>query len=64
MIDEWFDRSYQQGRSELHGCVDRLIVRIRSVARSARDKDPSPIKPEGVFKCDYGSSSLPCSRRS
>ena len=56
MIDEWFDRSYQAGRLELHASMDRLIARICRAAVPPRRENSTSIDPEGECVCDGNSS--------
>jgi hypothetical protein len=56
MIDEWFDRSYQEGRAELHAGVGRLIGwLVRAIPAPARRKGrPQPQQKENP-SCDVSS---------
>ena len=61
MIDELYDRSYQQGRTELNGAIDRLITRIRETW--SRAQPAPPVEPKGATLCDRTSSHLPYPRQ-
>jgi len=51
MIDEWFDRSYQQGRVDMNAGVERLIVHIHKAVLTLRARSQSTSKP-GANQCD------------
>jgi len=60
MIDEWFDRSYQQGRVNMNAGIERLIDHIRKAALTLRTRSQSTNKP-GANQCD---TSCSCQLRS
>ena len=60
MIDEWFDRSYQQGRADMNAGIERRIRHIRKAVSALRARSQSTNKP-GASKCD---TSCLCQSRS
>ena len=61
MIDELYDRSYQQGRIELNGAIDRLITCI--LQTWPRAQPAPPVEPKGAYPCDGNSSPSSCPRQ-
>jgi hypothetical protein len=52
MIDEWFDRSYQEARVELQAGIHGLIALVRATAATARRKGPHHPQPKENPACD------------
>jgi hypothetical protein len=56
VIDELFDRSYQQGRAELHANFARLIAQLLCLSKFEARSSPFSTTPKEIAQCDPPSS--------
>jgi hypothetical protein len=57
MIDEWFDRSYQEGRAEFHAGIGHMLSGLARVVGFYRHRERRPklsSQPQEGFPCDPG----------